>query len=165
MPPMPETEKPFRPNVGAVIRRDDGRILVAERIDRPGAWQFPQGGVDPGESLEAAMWREVGEELGLSPPQDSCRLLAVAPPVRYHFPPGVGGKLAKRFAGQEQTLFLLAFTGSDADFRLDAHPHPEFRAVRWVWPEEALELIWEVKRPVFRAMLDAMPEAFASSQD
>jgi putative (di)nucleoside polyphosphate hydrolase len=162
---MPETERPYRANVGAVIRRDDGRILMAERIDRPGAWQFPQGGVEPGESLEAAMWRELGEELGLSPPQHTCRLVAAAPAVRYSFPPGERGHLAKRYAGQEQTLFLLAFTGRDADFRLDAHPHPEFRAIRWVWPEEALELIWEVKRPVFQAMLHQMPEAFASSQD
>ena len=49
----------YRPNVAAIMQRTDGKILVAERADVQDAWQFPQGGVDPGEDLLAALYREV----------------------------------------------------------------------------------------------------------
>ncbi len=51
--------------VAAVIRRD-GRILVARRhahADRGGKWEFPGGKVEPGEAEEAALVREIREEL------------------------------------------------------------------------------------------------------
>ena len=52
--------------VAAVIRRE-GRILVTrrpDRPDRPGQWEFPGGKVEPGEPEEAALRREIAEELG-----------------------------------------------------------------------------------------------------
>jgi 8-oxo-dGTP diphosphatase len=52
--------------VAAVVRR--GRaILVTRRLDRPpvrGQWEFPGGKVEPGEAEEAALRREIAEELG-----------------------------------------------------------------------------------------------------
>ena len=45
----------------------EGFILVAERSNIRGAWQFPQGGVDPGEGLEEALFREIEEEIGVIP--------------------------------------------------------------------------------------------------
>ncbi len=51
--------------VAAVIRRD-GRILIARRhahADRGGKWEFPGGKVEPGEAEEAALVREIREEL------------------------------------------------------------------------------------------------------
>ncbi len=43
----------YRSNVAAILRRGDGKILVAERMNFKHAWQFPQGGVDKGEDLIA----------------------------------------------------------------------------------------------------------------
>ena len=56
----------FRPNVAAVILNQRGdKILMFHRVDgRRKGWQFPQGGVDPGETEEQAMLRELNEEIG-----------------------------------------------------------------------------------------------------
>jgi 8-oxo-dGTP diphosphatase len=52
--------------VAAVVRRGDA-ILVTRRPDRPrrpGQWEFPGGKVEEGEGEEAALAREIREELG-----------------------------------------------------------------------------------------------------
>jgi len=54
--------------VCAVIRDPEGRILLARRAPGQhleGHWELPGGKVEPGESLEAALDRELLEELGL----------------------------------------------------------------------------------------------------
>ncbi len=56
------------PCVGAVIARADGRLLLIQRGNEPGRglWSLPGGRVEPGESDEAAVAREVAEETGLT---------------------------------------------------------------------------------------------------
>ena len=56
----------YRPNVGIIILNDNKKALWAKRVDED-AWQFPQGGINEGESLKEAMYRELMEEVGLSP--------------------------------------------------------------------------------------------------
>ena len=54
--------------VAGVIRRDDGRLLISQRLANDtlgGYWEFPGGKVDPGEELKAALRREIAEELGI----------------------------------------------------------------------------------------------------
>jgi 8-oxo-dGTP diphosphatase len=54
--------------VAGVIRRDDGRLLITQRLADDtlgGYWEFPGGKVDPGEELRAALARELAEELGV----------------------------------------------------------------------------------------------------
>jgi 8-oxo-dGTP diphosphatase len=54
--------------VAGVIRDARGRILLARRTegrDLAGLWEFPGGKVEPGESPEAALVRELREELGI----------------------------------------------------------------------------------------------------
>lgn len=55
--------------VGAIVRDAAGRILIARRGPAEayaGKWEFPGGKVEPGETLEAALAREIREELGAS---------------------------------------------------------------------------------------------------
>ena len=53
--------------VAAIIRRD-GKLLITRRFDNvhlPGLWEFPGGKVEAGESLQAALEREIDEEIGV----------------------------------------------------------------------------------------------------
>jgi 8-oxo-dGTP diphosphatase len=55
--------------VAAVVLVDaDGRVLLAQRPEgkaMAGLWEFPGGKVDPGETPETALVRELAEELGI----------------------------------------------------------------------------------------------------
>ncbi|HAN28877.1 MAG TPA: RNA pyrophosphohydrolase, partial [Haliea salexigens] len=57
----------FRPNVGIILANDAGQLLWARRIGGRDAWQFPQGGINRGETPEEALYRELHEEVGLAP--------------------------------------------------------------------------------------------------
>ncbi len=54
----------FRPNVGIVLLNQKNQVFWGKRI-RTHSWQFPQGGIDRGETPEQAMIRELHEEVGL----------------------------------------------------------------------------------------------------
>ena len=63
---MNESNLKLRQNVaGILIQADSGKILICERYNSSGAWQFPQGGVDDGETHEEAITRELNEEISL----------------------------------------------------------------------------------------------------
>lgn len=61
-------ERLYRPNVAGMMVRQDGKLLICERSGQKGAWQFPQGGIDPGETALEAVRREIGEEVGFCRP-------------------------------------------------------------------------------------------------
>ena len=65
-----KTSKPWVLAVRAVIRDDAGRWLLVRRSSQckhfPGTWELPGGKMDPGETLDVALRREVKEETGLT---------------------------------------------------------------------------------------------------
>jgi putative (di)nucleoside polyphosphate hydrolase len=138
----------YHPNVAAILRNPEGKILVCERIDAAGAWQFPQGGVDPGETAEEALRREVWEEISV---RDGYTISARRGPYRYEYPNG-GSK--RGFQGKEQEYFLLEYTGDPAAINLET-AHPEFRSCRWIAPQE-FQLSWlpNMKKAVYAAVLE-----------
>lgn len=152
MTPDPAT-LPYRPCVGAVLFGRDGRVLVCRRADlpnaegAPGGWQLPQGGLDEGEDPRRAVLRELAEEIGT----DRAEILAEHPDwLTYDLPPQlVGVALGGRYRGQRQKWFALRFLGRDADIRLDADPHPEFDAWRWVALAELPALAVDFKRAIY----------------
>jgi putative (di)nucleoside polyphosphate hydrolase len=145
----------YRPNVGVVLFHRDGRVWLGRRANTPGPhnWQFPQGGVDPGEDLEAAARRELAEETGAT---RVAFLGRTHDWVAYDFPPGHGGSKALRgWKGQKQVWFAFRFEGTDADFDLSAHGPPEFDAWRWAFLEEASDLIVPFKKAAYQRVVEA----------
>lgn len=145
----------YRPNVGVVLFDRSGRVWLGRRAGQPGPhnWQFPQGGIDPGEDPEAAARRELDEETGVR----SVSVLMRAPGwITYDFPPGFGGsKAARGFKGQTQAWFAFRFDGDDAEVRLDHHAEVEFDAWRWAGLDEALDAVVPFKLGAYRQVLAA----------
>jgi putative (di)nucleoside polyphosphate hydrolase len=145
----------LRPNVGIVLFARTGQVWLGRRARTPPPlnWQFPQGGIDVGESdLDAAL-RELREETGVS----SVRLLGRTRDwLGYEFPPEhQGSKIAKGWRGQKQLWFAFAFDGDDAEISLDAHGESEFDAWRWADLDEALAGVVTFKRDVYRQVIEA----------
>ncbi|YCM46117.1 RNA pyrophosphohydrolase [Verrucomicrobiaceae bacterium 227] len=144
----------YRPNVAALMINEDGRILICERLETPGAWQFPQGGVDEGEAVEEALLREVSEEIGLAPTDYTVERSRGG--YRYDYPPGVmaGKPLRKaRFVGQEQTYFLCRVGAGAPPVNLMQEPR-EFSQAQWIEPSE-FQLSWlpDFKKATYQAVL------------
>lgn len=139
----------YRPNVAAIILNENREMLVAQRSGIKSAWQFPQGGVDPEESFEEALFREVREEVGVR--ADLLQIMDRKEGYRYEFPKG---KLKYGvYGGQEQVYYLCRFLGCDKDVVLSERCK-EFDCWRWLLPEK-FEMIWvpKFKREVYRRVM------------
>lgn len=149
------SELGYRPCAGFMLANMSGKVFVAQRIDSKnlGAWQMPQGGIDPGENHEEAALRELREETGVG--AHLVDVIGRMPyPVRYDLPDELIGKLwGGKFRGQEQHWFLGRFKGSDEDIDLEAHNPPEFDCWKWVEPDELPALIVPFKRDVYRTLV------------
>jgi putative (di)nucleoside polyphosphate hydrolase len=145
-------EHGYRPNVGIILCNDARLVLWARRSGQVG-WQFPQGGVRPNESPEEAMFRELREEVGLTPTHVQV-LGRTRDWLRYDIPPAFRRRSPHNaIRGQKQIWFLLHLLGSEADVRLDASVRPEFDAWRWIEYWSALDQIVAFKREVYRQAL------------
>ncbi len=149
------TDLPYRPCAGIMLVDRTGRVFVGQRMDSTlEAWQMPQGGIDPGEEPLAAAMRELGEETGIAP--DKVELIEAADgDFVYDLPPELVGKVWKgRWRGQTQRWFLFRFLGEDTDIDI-ATAHQEFRAWRWIEPDDLPRLIVPFKRALYEAVLAA----------
>lgn len=142
--PRSETVK-FRPNVAFILRNPGGQILICERSDWPGTWQFPQGGVKRGETHEEALFREVQEELGLEP--SAYKIVDQRGPYQYRFPRNIK---KDGYHGQEQTYFLGELLNASARINLECE-NPEFRDSQWIAPSD-FRIAWvsAMKRDVYQ---------------
>lgn len=145
----------FRPNVGIIVANPADEVLWAKRV-RQDAWQFPQGGIQYGESPEQAMARELHEELGLS--LDHVAVLgSTAGWYSYRLPSQyIRRGRGRTCIGQRQKWFLLRLLGSESLVRFDAGPQPEFEGWRWVDWWLPLNEVVEFKREVYRSALSEL---------
>lgn len=121
----------FRLNVGIVLANRKGHIFWGRRVGHD-TWQFPQGGVNPGEEVEEALYRELHEEVGLQP-EDVKLLGSTKSWLKYHLPKQYIRQNSKPLVvGQKQKWFILRLQSSDQKIRLNLNPTPEFDSWRWV---------------------------------
>lgn len=144
----------FRPNVGIILANTSGELLWARRIGNTEAWQFPQGGIQEQETPEEALFRELHEEVGLSP--DDVRILGCTRGwLRYRLPP----RLVRRnktpvCIGQKQKWFFLQMLGDESRIQFDnGSEPPEFDHWLWVSYWYPLTQVVPFKREVYRSAL------------
>lgn len=159
------SRRTFRPNVGIALFDAAGRVFVGRAVTSgpelivPGfEWQCPQGGIDPGEDIEAAARRELWEETSVR----SAALLAIADGWwRYRFPPygGPPHKLSG-FAGQRQRWVALRFLGEEREIDIQTLPTGEPQEFfDWRW--ENLARLPDLVTPHKRAVYERVAIAFA----
>jgi len=145
----------YRPNVAIILCNWKNEVFWGKRV-RAHSWQFPQGGIKPGESPQAAMYRELEEEVGLH--RRHVRILGRTRDwLRYDVPDQwLRRDWRGNYRGQKQIWFLLRLIGRDCDVRLRASPKPEFDAWRWHDYWVPMEAVIEFKRGVYQRALEEL---------
>ena len=143
---MPEnTQNQIREVVGAALVDDldhPTRLLAARRTEPPalaGGWELPGGKLDPGETLQQALHRELREELGV----------AVRLGERVHGPlPGGRWPLGERFA---MTVWLAEVAEGEVA------PLEDHDELRWLTANELYAVAWlPADLPIVAALAQAL---------
>ncbi len=145
--------KHYRKNAGIVVFNRERKVLLCERVGNfKNAWQFPQGGIDKGETAVEAAVRELREETSLI----SVKYVASLPqPLTYDFPPEIKKSNASRGIfndGQEQYWSLFLLTGNDKEINLQTG-EPEFKSWRWTDIETAADNVVDFKKNVYQQVI------------
>jgi putative (di)nucleoside polyphosphate hydrolase len=154
----------YRPNVGIILVNARNEVFWGKRI-REHSWQFPQGGIQRGETPEQAMYRELHEEVGLRP--EHVRIIGRTRDwLRYEVPQNwVRREWRGHYRGQKQIWFLLRLVGRDSDVCLRASEHPEFDAWRWHDYWIPLDTVIEFKRGVYQQALTELSRLLFGRQE
>ncbi len=141
----------YRPNVAMIIVSSSypqtKEIFLAQRNDLLDVWQFPQGGIDEGEEVQEALFRELLEEIGT----DRVEVIAEFPEwISYDFPSRIAQNM-KPFIGQKQKYFLVRL---HEDATINIHTQePEFSDYKFVSTDEALNLSASFKKDVYESVI------------
>ncbi len=144
----------YRPNVAAIVLTseypDKCEFMIARRKGMRRGWQFPQGGIDKGETAQKALLRELKEEIGT----DKVDIIAEYPEwISYDFPKNAKNLRLYPFKGQRQKYFLVRLQ-PDAQINLEAYELPEFEEYRFVSGDELFKQVAFFKRKVYRKVID-----------
>ena len=155
----------YRPNVGIVLLNARNEVFWGKRVGQH-SWQFPQGGIQHGESPEQAMYRELQEEVGLLPEHVQIigrtrDWLRYDVPEEYLRRQHATSVHRATYRGQKQIWFLLRLVGLDSDIQLRASEHPEFDAWRWVPFWIQLDGVIDFKREVYQLALSELARYLA----
>ena len=143
----------FRPNVGIIVLNERGQALWARRVGGKDAWQFPQGGINPGESPEQALYRELYEEVGLTRSQVTL-LASTRGWLRYRLPQRLVRRRSEPLCiGQKQKWYLLQLNDEESNISFNNGYKPEFDHWRWVSYWHPLTKVVTFKREVYRRAL------------
>lgn len=141
----------YRPAAGAVIFNARGEVWLGRRANETKAeiWQYPQGGIDPGEDADFAVIREVYEETSIKA-KHLAPLGAVKSQLFYDLPGEFKvTERTKKWRGQRQYWYAFRFLGKDKHIDLSLQNPPEFSAWKWGDLHEAIDTVVPFKRDVY----------------
>ncbi|MDQ5921236.1 MAG: putative (di)nucleoside polyphosphate hydrolase [Pseudomonadota bacterium] len=141
----------YRSNVGIILINHDNKLFWGRRKGED-SWQFPQGGIYDLEKPEAAVLRELNEEVGLSP--EHVKIIARTNNWLYYDVPEIYNKNSRSFyRGQKQIWFLLQFIGKDYHINVKHHKEQEFDAWRWIDYWQPIDEVVNFKQEVYKKAL------------
>lgn len=141
----------YRYSIGFMMIDARKRVFVGKRCwpkDSPYRFQMPQGGIEENETPEQALYREMYEEIGLTP--DKVDILAESKDwLTYELPK----EMRTNIDGNKQKWFLLYFKGKKKDFVFTHEKHPEFCGVRWAQRHKLPYLVIPFKKQLYHQVL------------
>lgn len=145
--------KPYRPCVGICLMNSKGKVFAGRRFGfAANSWQMPQGGVDKGEELEAAAFRELHEETGVT----SAKIIKRTDDwLHYDLPPDLEKRMWKgKYAGQKQVWFLFQFEGDEREIDISGLGGEKAEFSDWTWMsiDEIVKQIVPFKRDIYKAV-------------
>tara|TARA_Y100001960_G_C14521333_1_gene751441 strand:- start:43 stop:525 length:483 start_codon:yes stop_codon:yes gene_type:complete len=137
----------YRPCVGILLVHPNGKIFVGERIDAPGNWQMPQGGIEFGENPINAAKRELVEETGIK----TVKYIATSRKIHKYDLPEKYRKISwdGRYLGQSQIWTAFHFLGTEKEINL-VHSEPEFSNWKWTNPDQAISEVVDFKQAIYQ---------------
>ena len=146
------SQKRYRPNVAAIVLSpkypEKCEFFLGLRTDVEDVWQFPQGGIDEGEDIKEALFRELKEEIGTN----DVEIIAEYPQwVQYNFPPIIAKKMYP-FDGQKQRYFLVKLK-NEAKIDLNSHHEIEFKDYKFSSYDDVLNKASHFKKAVYKKVL------------
>ena len=149
----------FRPNVAAVIFNSKGQLLHCRRSNtKQTIWQFPQGGVEAGETIEQSLYRELSEETNLQR-SDVKQIHSIPEWLYYRSPRRFLQKGTKQFVGQKQRWFLLQLTSKNPHIY---SPEQELCAFSWVSYHYPLHTVADFKFKIYSRVLQTFLQPLQS---
>jgi len=143
----------FRANVGIVIFNQKQQVFFAKRRYQSG-WQFPQGGIQLGESPKKAMFRELLEETGLD--KKSVEITYVSDHwYDYRIPKKSIRKATNgtTVIGQRQKWFLLKLKDQSTSIVLNSSSEQEFDSWKWIAPDLSIKQVIGFKQDVYKKVI------------